>query len=46
MEKLYRPTSKSFLKMAGGRMHTPNPIPPGFAPGHKLQKPAKESSIF
>ena len=24
MEKLY--TSKAFLKMAGGRMHTPHPI--------------------
>ena len=25
MEKLY--TSKTFLKMAGGRMHTPHPTP-------------------
>ena len=37
MEKLY--TSKTFLKMAGGRMHTPHPTPHGSAPGHKLQKP-------
>ena len=25
MKKLYRPTSKTFLKIAGGRMHTPYP---------------------
>ena len=25
MEKMYRPTSKAFLKVAGGRMHTPHP---------------------
>ena len=43
MEKLY--LSKTFLKMAGGRMHTPHPTP-GSAPGHKLQKPSKESGIF
>ena len=43
--KLY--TSKAFLKMAGGRMHTPHATPsPGSAPGHKLQKPSKESGIF
>ena len=36
MEKLH--TSKTFLKMAGGRMHTLHPTP-----GHKLQKP---SSVF
>ena len=35
MEKLY--TSKTFLKVAGER---------GSAPGHKLQKPSKESGIF
>ena len=39
MEKLY--TLKIFLKMAGGRMHIPHPTP-----GHKLQKPSKESGIF
>ena len=39
MEKLY--TSKTFLKMAGERMHTL--ILP---PGHKLQKPLKESGIY
>ena len=41
MEKLY--ASKTFLKMAGGRMHTPYP---GSAPGHKLQKPSIESGMF
>ena len=41
MENLY--TSKTFLKMTDGRMHI---LPPGSAPGHKLQKPSKESSIF
>ena len=45
MEKLYRPTSKIFSKMAGGRMHTPHPLP-WIRPGHKLQKPSKESGIF
>ena len=44
MGKLY--ASKTFLKMAGGRMHTPHPTPPVSAPGHKLQKPSKESGIF
>ena len=43
MEKLY--TSKAFLKMAGGRMHTPHPTP-GSVPGRKLQKPSKESGIL
>ena len=43
MEKLY--TSKTFLKMAGGRMHAPHPTPRS-APGHKQQKPSKESGIF
>ena len=44
MKKMY--SSKQFLKMAGGRMLTPCPIP-GSAPGHvKLQKPSKESDIF
>ena len=32
--------------MAGGRTHTPHPTPPVSAPGHKLQKPSKESGIF
>ena len=27
MEKLYRPTSKTFLKMAGRRIHTPHSTP-------------------
>ena len=27
MEKLYRPSSKTFLKMADGRMHNPHPTP-------------------
>ena len=43
MVKLY--TSKTFSKMAGGRINTPQPTP-GSAPGHKLQKPSKESGIF
>ena len=43
MEKLY--ASKTILKMAGGRMHTPHPTP-GSIPGHKLRKPSKESGIF
>ena len=45
MKKLY--TSKAFLKMAGGKMHAHSSCyPHGSAPGHKLQKPSKESSIF
>ena len=33
--------------MAGGKMHTrSSSYPPGSAPGHKLQKPSKESGIF
>ena len=43
MEKLL--TSKTLLKMAGGRMN-PSSYPAGFAPGIKLQKPLKESGIF
>ena len=43
MKKLY--ASTTFLKMAGGRMHTSHPIF-GSAPGHKLRKLAKESGIF
>ena len=35
--KIVSYTSKTFLKMAGGR---------GSAPGHKLQKPSKESGIL
>ena len=27
MQKLYRPIPRTFLKMAGGRMHTPHPTP-------------------
>ena len=46
MEKLDRLTSKTFLKMADGRMHTPHPTPLVSAPGHKLQKPLNESGIF
>ena len=44
MEKLH--ISKAFLKMAGGRMHTPHPTPPVSASGNKPQKPSKESGIF
>ena len=43
MKKLY--TSKTILKMAGGRMHTSHPTL-GLATGHKLQKPSKESGMF
>ena len=43
MEKLYR--SKTFLKVAGGRIHTPHPTLES-APGHKLHKTLKESGIF
>ena len=42
MEKLN--ISKAFFKMDGERMHTPHPTPKS-APGHKLQKPSKESDI-
>ena len=41
MEKLCRPTSKTFLKLAGGRMHTPHATP-GSAFGHKLPKLSDE----
>ena len=44
MKKLY--TFKSFSKTAGGRRHTPHPTPARSAPGHKLQKPSKESGPF
>ena len=46
MEKLY--TSKTFLKMAGGRMHIvySSLCPPVSAPGYKLQKPFKRAGIF
>ena len=46
MEKLY--TTKTFLKMAGGRMHIAysSPCPPVSAPGHKLQKALKELAYF
>ena len=45
MEKLY--TSEAFFKKDGRRMHSlPFILPRGPAPGHKLQKPSKESSIF
>ena len=43
MEKLY--TLKTLLKMAGGGCIFLT-YPPGSAPGHKLQKPSKESGIF
>ena len=41
MEKLCTGTSKTFLKMAGGRMQTPHSTA-----GHNLKKPSKESGIF
>ena len=46
MEKLY--ASKTFLEMAGGRMHTtyPTPLDPTLVNGHKLQQPSKESGVF
>ena len=44
MEKLYTP--KTFMKRAGGKMHTPHPISVGSAPSHKLEKPLKESGMF
>ena len=45
MEKLY--TSKTFLKMAGERMHTPHPTPLDLPQAIKPQyKPLKESGIF
>ena len=46
MEKLY--ISKTFLKMACGRMHIAysSPCPLVSAPGHKLQKPLKELAYF
>ena len=46
MENLY--TSKTFLKMLGRRIEDAyrSSYPPGSAPGHKLQKPSKESGIF
>ena len=38
---------KNILKMVGVRMHTyPASYPPGSAPGHKQQKPSKESGMF
>ena len=47
MEKLY--TSTTFLKMAGGKMHS-NAYPSSYSPvsahGHKLRKPSKKSGIF
>ena len=42
MEKLYRLTSKTFLRMADGWVHNPH----GFASGHKPQKPSKENGIL
>ena len=44
MKKLY--TSKTFSKTTGGRRHTLILPLPTSAPGHKLQKPSKESGIF
>ena len=43
MEKLY--TSKTFLKMTGGRMHIAYSSPES-ARGHKLQIPLKELAYF
>ena len=37
---------RNISKTADGRRHTPHPIPPRSAPGHKLQKLSKESGIF
>ena len=45
MKKLYTYASKTLLKMAGGSMHTLI-LSPESTPGHKLQKPSKESGIF
>ena len=45
MEKLYKPTSKTFLKMLV-RGCIPLILPPGFAIGHKQRKLSKESGIF
>ena len=46
--KFYR--LKTFLKMAGGRVHTshpsPNPLDPPLSPDRKLQKPSKQFGIF
>ena len=46
MKKLY--ASKTFLKMAGGRMHSRISLilPSESAHGHKLQKPSRECGIF
>ena len=46
MKKLY--ASKTLLKIAGWRMHTPHstPLDLPLAYGHKLQKPSKEPSVF
>ena len=46
MKKLY--VSKTLLKMTGGRMHKCIPLilPSWIRPGHKLQKPSKESGVF
>ena len=44
MKKLY--ASKTFLKMAGGRMHSTLILPPESASGHQLQKPLKKSGVF
>ena len=43
MEKLF--TSKTFSKMVDGWLRTLI-LPSASAPGHKLQKPSKESGIF
>ena len=46
LEIIETPISKIFSKMAGEKIHIPHPTPPGPAPGHKLQKPLKESGYF
>ena len=45
MHKLH--TSKTFLKMVGGKMYSlPLILPPGSVSDHKQQKPSKESGLF
>ena len=43
MKKLH--TSKTFIKMAGEKMHILHPTP-GSAPSHTLHKLSKKSGIF
>ena len=44
IEKLYRPTSKTFLKVAGGNMHTPHPT--HLAIGSATETIKRVSGIF